>query len=98
MTFHSVLVTQTVVGVLGLVPSYLLGIASVMSAAIGEKHLKLAGFVVGTGLALPVVLAVSLIAMWVAHAYGWERTAVGLVVLPWVHLAVLILATLGLFR
>ena len=98
MTFHSVLVTQTVVGVLGLVPSYLLGIASVMSAANGEKHLKLAGFVVGAGLALPVMLAVSLIAMWVAHSYGWERAAMGFVVLPWVHLLVLILGTLALFR
>ena len=98
MKLHTLIIIQTIIGVLGIVPSYLLGVASIMSAANGEKHLKLAGFVITIGLALPFVLGISLIAMWIAHVYGWDRTALGFLILPWAHGLLLIISTLGLFR
>ena len=98
MNLHTLIIIQTIIGVLGIIPSYMLGVASIMSAANGEKHLKLAGFVITIGLALPFVLGFSLIAMWIAHLYGWDRTALSFLILPWAHGLLLIVSTLGLFR
>ncbi len=98
MNLHTLIIIQTFIGVLGIVPCYLLGVASVMSSATAETHPKLAGFVIVIGLALPVVLVVSLIAMWIAHVYGWDQTALGFLILPWAHFVLLIVSTLGLFR
>ncbi|MDB6139766.1 MAG: hypothetical protein JWO94_2838 [Verrucomicrobiaceae bacterium] len=98
MSLRTLLITQTIVGLLGLLPAYFIGIASVMSAANAQNHLKLASFVIVVALALPFVLGLSLIAMWVAHSWGSPRVATAFVILPWAHLALLIAATLGLFR
>ena len=98
MSFHTLLITQTVIGVLGLVPSYLIGIGTVISAANAKKDLRLAAFAIGAGPALPWVLGACVMGMWAAHAYGAERMAMTLLVLPWVHLMLLIAAMLRLLR
>ena len=98
MSFHALLITQTIIGVLGIVPAYMIGIGSVISAANAKKDLRLAAFAIGAGLALPWVLGACLIGMWVARAYEAERTAMALLALPWAHLMVLIAAMLRLLR
>lgn len=98
MTLHTLLVTQTIVGVLGLIPSYMLGVASVISAANCEQRARLAAVVVYVGLALPVVLLLSLIGMWIANAYSMPQLTRALIFLPWAHLVLLVGSMLVLLR
>jgi hypothetical protein len=98
MTLHLALIIQTVVGVLGIVPAYLLGMATVMSAAAANKTPKLGATLLVVGLALPVTLVISLIAMWVAHAFAWESTATAFILVPWIHFVLLVGGMLILFQ
>ena len=98
MSLKTLLITQTVIGGLGIIPAYFIGIGSVISAANAQSHLKLAGFAIGVALSLPFVLVASLIAMWVAHSWGEPRAALAFLILPWAQLGLLITTMLVLLK
>ena len=98
MTLHYAIIIQTALGLLGLVPAYLLGMGTDMSAAAANKTPRLGAALLLMGLALPVSLGISLALMWIAHLLGWERAALFFVVFPWLHLVSLIGGMLFMFR
>lgn len=98
MTLHHAIIIQTVVGLLGVVPSYMIGMGSVMSAAAADKNPRLGASLLMIGLALPFVLVISLVAMWIAHLFAWDGTATAFLILPWAHLTLLIGGMLLLFK
>lgn len=98
MTLVSLLIIQSVLGIMGIVPAYCLQMASIMGAANTSKHLRLATFVIALSFALPFVLICSLVLMWAAYGLSWEHVAIAFILLPWAHFVLIVASMLLLLQ
>jgi len=90
-----ILIGNTVLCVLALMPAFGLQLATVMGgAAPGAGPLGV--WIVGLGILLPALPILSVVGSWIAYLLGWGVVAIGFVALPWAYLLVLLLI-IGVF-
>ena len=83
-----VLIINTILCVLGIVPAFGIQLATVMGgAAVGAG--PLGGYLAVAGLIFPAMPIISIIGSWVAYIIGVRWLAVAFVILPWAYLLVL---------
>lgn len=89
----TLVIVNTVLCLLGIVPCVGLQTAAVMGGA--SEGGNLGSLIAIMGAAVPLVPVVSIIGSWVAYAFKVRWLTIGMVALPWVYLLVL-LAAIGL--
>jgi hypothetical protein len=92
---RTIVIINTGLCLLALLPAFAVQLATVMSGA-GSGGGRLGIFVAAMGLFLPGVPVVSIFGSWLTMR--WRRITLGFVALPWAYMSVLMLALLALFK
>ena len=98
MSLLTLVIIQSVIGVVCIIPAFCLQMASIMGACNAVGHLRLATFIVALALALPFVLIGSLALMWISYALSWEQVAITFLILPWFTFGLIVASVLLLFQ
>lgn len=90
------LIINTLISIAGVVGGMFLATGSVISIA-NMSTISWAGYLLMMAFGVPVMFGISGVGGWIAHWMGWGNAIIGLVALPWVFLALFIVAMLLTF-
>jgi hypothetical protein len=97
MSLRIWVILQSVVIILGILPSFGVQMASVMGgAAAGDRASGQAVALIG--FLFPFVLISSLLVLWVCYWFGWRALTLASLAAPWLYLAALGVSMAILFR